>query len=193
MKTLGVVVAVMTVLKATTVISVGESSSTGNVQALAGQWRPIEYCQQLLDPDLVLKRQDGFEITIDEQLGDSHRKAATADGYYDNYVAFIKKNGHKPVASGFIKFDSGGEGELLISQKDGSLYLWYGVAFIDNPRIFIGRGLTAQSAETFVIEWTASCSESPVALEREFATVVYERVDRVSGNRRIQRTTDTPF
>lgn len=162
-------------------LDVVESSSTGNLEAIAGNWRPIEQCHHLLDEKLVAQDKLGFQITVDEKLGDSHRQAKLhekdRDSYYDTYAAFLEKNGHLPVATGFIKFDYGSGGEYVISQKDGSLYLWYGVVMIDNPRIFVGRGSKALSAETFVIEWASRCSESPVELERDFASVIYERVD----------------
>jgi len=66
----------------------------------------------------------------------------------------------------------------VITQKDGSLYLWYGVVTMDNPRIFIGRGSEEHSAETLVMEWTSRCSENPAELDRSFATIIHERANR---------------
>lgn len=63
----------------------------------------------------------------------------------------------------------------MISRKDGSLYLGYGIVNGGNPRIFLGRGSDNASVDTLVIEWTSSCSDSPVDLNRDFATVIYER------------------
>ena len=155
-----------------------ESPTTDNVHAMAGKWRPVESCHHLLDADLVSSRTVGFEISIDKQLGDSHRKSSGSGTYYDNYADFLKRNGHKPVASGYIKFDYDLDSEHIITRKDGSLYLWYGIVSVGNPRIFLGRGPDKHSVETLVMEWDSWCGGSPVDLKRDFATVIYERVDR---------------
>jgi hypothetical protein len=181
MKALCLVIIIDSCLVAAAFIDVVESSSTGNLQSLAGKWKVAEHSQHLLDPELVSKRKTGFAISIDKELGDSHRKESRQDKHYDKYSAFLKENGHEPVATGFIRFDYGGEGALVITQKDGSLYLWSGVVHVDNPRVFIGRGKEKDSAGTFVIEWASWCSESPVGRDRHFATVVYERDKRCAG------------
>ena len=155
-----------------------EATATDNVQAIAGKWKPVESCHHLLDADLVSSRKIGFEISIDKKLGDSHRESSGSGTYYDNYSAFLKRNGHEPVATGYIKFDYDLDGEHIITKKDGSLYLWYGIVTVGNPRIFLGRGPDKQSVETLVVEWASWCGGSPVDLDRDFATVMYERVDR---------------
>lgn len=174
----------LTMVLQATGFSDGPKSSSSNVQALAGVWAPLETCHQLLDEELVSQGKLGFEITIDQEFGDSHRKAAAKSKhlakYYDNYAAFLKKKGHEPVPSGYITFDYGDEGEFVISKKGGSLYLWYGVVFVDSPRLFIGRGSKADSAETVVLEWTSEYSSSPADPDRDFATVIYERTPAVS-------------
>ncbi len=173
------VIAAMFILAATSLgADVVESTATGNVQALAGKWKPVKSSHLLLDSKLVASGETGFEIAIDKQLGDSHRK--TSAKYYEQYSAFLKNNGHTAVASGYIKFDYGGEGDLVISTKNGSLYLWYGIVTGGNPRIFIGRGSDEDSAITVAVEWASWCSDSPVDLDRDFATVIYERADRVT-------------
>ena len=159
-----------------------ESTSTGNIQALAGKWKPVESSHHFLDSKLVSSGEIGLEITIDKQLGDSHRKAS--DTYYEQYSAFLKNNGHTAVASGYIKFDYGSESEFVISTKDGSLYLWYGIVTGGNPRIFIGRGSDEASTSTLAVEWASWCSDSPVDLDRDFATVIYERADQVATRTR---------
>ena len=173
----------LTMVLQATGFSDGPKSSSSNVRALAGKWAPLEACHHFLDEELVSQGKLGFEITIDQELGDSHRKAAKSKHlakYYDNYAAFLKKKGHEPVASGYITFDYGDEGEFVMSTKGGSLYLWYGVVFVDSPCLFIGRGSKADSAETVVLEWTSEYSSSPADPDRDFATVIYERTPAVS-------------
>ena len=151
---------------------VTESTAIGNVQALAGKWKPVDSSRHLLDSKLR-SNETGFTISLDKKLGDSHRK--TSANYFDDYSLFLRKNGHAAVASGFIKFEFGAESEFVISTKNGSLYLWYGIVTGGNPRIFIGRG-SDEASSTLVVEWASWCSDSPVDSNREFATVVYERV-----------------
>lgn len=129
----------------------------------------------LLDKQLVSSGRTGFEIVIDKQPGDSHRKMS--GNYYEQYVSMLESKGHAAVASGHIKFDCGGESELVLSTKNGSLYLWYGMITGGNPRIFVGRGPSQSSASILAVEWTSWCSNSPVDLENDFATVIYERVE----------------
>ena len=152
---------------------VDEASATGNVQALSGKWKAVESSHHLLDERLVATGDTGFEIAVDKQLGESHRR--TSETYYGQYTAFLEKNGHAAIASGTIKFDCGGQSEFVIAEKDGSLYLWYGVVTGGNPRIFLGRGSDDASVESIAIEWASWCSDSPVELNRDFATVAYER------------------
>ena len=175
MKSRCVIATMLIVIPTAAIPEVVESSATGNVQALAGKWKPGESFRHLIDSKLVSSGETGFEISIDRKLGDSHRK--TSGTYFQDYSAFLKNNGHSAVASGNIKFDHGAEAEIVISSKDGSLYLWYGIVTGGNPRIFIGRGSDEASAETLVVEWASWCTESPVDVEREFATVIYERTD----------------
>lgn len=181
MRTLSLFV-LLTVCSRADAVEFVEASSTGNLRALAGTWKPVEHFHHLLDSELVSRDEIGFEISIDDHLGDSHRKAKVSgksrERYYPDYAAFLKEKGHEPIATGFVRFDDGAECEHVITKKAGSLYLWYGVVFINNPRIFIGRGADVNSAETVVVEWTSSCSDTPVKLERDFATIVYKRVDR---------------
>lgn len=88
----------------------------------------------------------------------------------------MKAHGYAPVASGSIKFDHGSEAELLITIKNGSLYLWFGILTGGNPRIFLGRGSDESSVRTLVVEWSRVSTDSPVNFdEEEFATIVYER------------------
>ncbi len=169
-------IAVLLLLPATARPDVLEASGTGNVEGLAGHWRPVESSRHLLDSKLASRGQAGFRISIDKKLGDSHRKAT--DAYYEQYAAFLKKNGHVAVASGYIRFDHGGESEIVISSKGGSQYLWYGVVTGGNPRIFLGRGSNESSVATLAVEWAAWCSDSPIDVDRDYATVIYRRVDR---------------
>ncbi len=184
-----------------------ESTATGNIQAVAGKWKAGKSSHHLLDSKLVSSGETGFEIAIDKQLGASHRM--TSDTHYEQYSAFLQANGHTAVASGHIKFDYGGEGELVISTKNGSLYLWYGIVTGGNPRIFVGRGSDEASASTLAVEWASWCSDSPVDLDSDFATIIYERVEnkttpgRVAepanhrmhgsgGGQRVSKSTSTP-
>ena len=154
-------------------VEISEVSGAGNLAALAGKWKPVDGSLNLLDEDLVSSGDTGLEISIDEKLGDSHRKASK--DYYEQYSAFLLENGHTPMATGFIRFDYGGEGEIVISRKEGSLYLWHGVVTGGNPRIFPGMGAEKDAVETLVIEWAHWCSYSPVDNDRDFATVIYKR------------------
>ena len=181
------VIAMMLISAATSLgADVVESTATGNVQALSGKWTPVKSSHHLLDSKLVSSGKTGIELAIDKKLGESHRK--TSDTYYEQYSAFLKNNGHTAVASGYIKFDYGGEGELVISTKSGSLYLWYGIVTGGNPRIFIGRGSDEASASTMAVEWASWCSDSPVDLNSDFATVIYERVENKTAPGRVAET-----
>ncbi|MEZ6088423.1 MAG: hypothetical protein R3C05_10430 [Pirellulaceae bacterium] len=152
---------------------VDQASMADNLQALTGKWKATEASHHLLESKLVEANETGFEITIDKQLGESYRR--TSDTYENQYKAFLKKKGHAAVASGTIKFDYGGESELMISRKGGSFFLWYGVVNGGNPRIVLHAGADKSSLDSFAIEWTSLCSDSPVDLDRESATVVYQR------------------
>jgi hypothetical protein len=152
-----------------------EFTSTSKMQALAGKWTPVDSSRKLLDSDLLSSGKTGFTISLDKKLGDSHR--SVSGSYYDDYTQFLRKNGHNAIASGRINFDCGTDSEFVISTKNGSLYLWYGIVTGGNPRIFIGRGSDEASC-ILAVEWASWCSNSPVSLEKDFATIVYERVSK---------------
>lgn len=182
MKVFYVIAIALTVAPTALGTDVVESTATGNVQALAGKWKPVDSSRHLLDSKLLSSGETGFTITLDKKQGDSYRK--TSATYYDDYEKFLGENGHAAVASGYIKFDYGGESEFVISSKNGSLYLWYGIVTGGNPRIFIGRG-SDKASSALAVEWASWCSNSPVDLERDFATIVYERVARKKTHSRV--------
>jgi hypothetical protein len=153
---------------------VDEASTTNNIQGLTGKWQATEESRHLLDSKLVEANQTGFVIAIDKQFGDSYRK--TSDTYENQYREFLEQRGHSAVVSGTIKFDYGGESELMISRKDGGLYLWYGVVTGGNPRIFLLPGADMTSVESLAIQWTSSCSDSPLDSDTDSAKVVYQRL-----------------
>ncbi|MCS7468744.1 hypothetical protein NZK35_18985 [Stieleria sp. ICT_E10.1] len=152
---------------------VDEASTTNNIQGLTGKWQATEESRHLLDSKLVEANQTGFVIAIDKQFGESYRK--TSDTYENQYREFLEQKGHSAVVSGIIRFDYGGESELMISRKDGHLYLWYGVVAGGNPRIFLRGGADTTSVDSLAIEWTSSCSDSPLDLDTDYAMVVYQR------------------
>ncbi|KAA5547248.1 M48 family metalloprotease [Roseiconus nitratireducens] len=152
---------------------VDETSTTDSFQALTGKWEATEASHHLLDSKLVEANQTGFAIAIDKQFGESYRK--TSDTYENQYREFLEQKGHAAVVSGTIKFDYGGESELMIARKDGELYLWYGVVTGGNPRIFLRGGADRTSVDSLAIQWTSSCSDSPLDLDTDSAGVVYQR------------------
>ena len=95
-----------------------ETSTTDNIQSLTGKWQATEESHHLLDSKLVEANQTGFVIAIDKQFGESYRK--TSDTYENQYREFLEQKGHVAVVSGTIKFDYGGESELMISRNDGA-------------------------------------------------------------------------
>ncbi|WP_182870925.1 M56 family metallopeptidase [Rhodopirellula sp. JC639] len=152
---------------------VDETPTIDNIQALAGKWEATEASHHLLDSKLVEANQTGFAIAIDKQFGESYRK--TSDTYKNQYREFLEQKGHAAVVSGTIKFDCGGESELMISRKDGGLCLWYGVVTGGNPRIFLHGGADKTSIDSLAIQWTSACSDSPLDLEGDSALVFYRR------------------
>ncbi|MFG0287928.1 MAG: hypothetical protein ACF8CQ_07140, partial [Rhodopirellula sp. JB044] len=154
-------------------LDVDETSTTENIQALTGKWQATQESHHLLDSKLVEANQTGFVIAIDKQFGETYRKASNA--YENQYREFLEQKGHAAVVSGTIKFDYGGESELMISRKDGVLYLWYGVVTGGNPRIFLRGEAGKTSVDSLAIQWTSSCSDSPLDLDRDSAEVVYQR------------------
>ena len=100
-----------------------------------------------------------------------------SDTYYNAWATSLKDGGHELVATGHLKFDDGVEVEHVISKSDGSLYLSCGVVTSGSTRIFLGRGPDEESFEAMVVEWTQHSIGTPIDLEREFATVMYERVN----------------
>lgn len=159
---------------------VGEISSTDNIQALTGKWEATEASHHLLDSKLVEANQTGFVIAIDKQFGESYRK--TSDTYENQYREFLEQKGHAAVASGTIKFDYGGESEMMIARKDGELYLWYGVVTGGNPRIFLRLGADKTSVDSLAVQWTSSCSDSPLDLDTDSAEVFYQRPNSTHTN-----------
>lgn len=155
------------------------SSPNDNIQAIAGKWRPIESCYHLLDSDLVTSRRIGFEISIDENLGDSHRRSSGSTTHYTVFADALKNEGHEPLATGHIKFDGSFEVDHVIFKNNGSLYIWYGVNAYGRPRIFVGRGPDKMSFDTLVIEWSTEDAGTPIDLggKREFATISYDRIE----------------
>lgn len=178
MNNLYVLAAALTILHSVTAqdVAIPAASTTGNLQKLTGTWKPTKSSHPLLDSDLVSSNQTGFTISIDKVLGETYRRSSLPKQYLDDLSADLKAHGYAPVASGSIKFDHGSEAELLITIKNGSLYLWFGILSGGNPRIFLGRGSDESSVRTLVVEWSRVSTDSPVNFdEEEFATIVYER------------------
>ncbi|MEW4491015.1 M56 family metallopeptidase [Thalassoglobus sp. JC818] len=159
---------------------VDETSTTDNTEALSGKWQATQESHHLLDSKLVEANQTGFVIAIDKRFGESYRK--TSDTYENQYREFLEQKGHAAVVSGTIKFDYGGESELMISSKDGDLYLWYGVVTGGNPRIFLHSGADKTSVDSLAIQWTSSCSDSPLDSDTDSAEVVYQRLRPTDPN-----------
>ncbi|QEF97917.1 hypothetical protein Mal15_19630 [Stieleria maiorica] len=176
MKTLFITMA-FTLLCLTTMIDAGETTLNKIIHTIAGKWRPVESCQHLLDSELVSRHQTGFEISIDKSLGDSHRKTSGSGTYYKAWATALHDSGHELIATGHLRFDDGSEIDHLISRSKGSLYLTYGVVTGGSTRIFLGRGPNEESLEAIVVEWTQHSIGTPIDLERDFATVMYERVN----------------
>ncbi|MCA9140156.1 MAG: serine/threonine protein kinase [Planctomycetales bacterium] len=158
--------------------SAGSQKLTGQ---LSGRWYPPEELFHYLDQSL-LPDKAGFEITIDKNLGDSHRRLS--DDYYQTYSAGLAESGHVPVATGQIRFDHGSEAAFIVTEKDNQWRLHYGIVTGGDPIIFFGKQESPGSPDALVVQWEVGHADNPLAEDDDAMTraITYYRLDEPTAD-----------